>query len=105
MNAGGDNARVDGLSFSVEDTEGAETEARELAMEAALAQATQLASHAGVDLGDPFYVTESGSAPIAQDGFDMARATGIMEDSAISTPILSGESDIIIHVRVGYEIE
>ena len=103
VQAGGDNARVDGLSFSVDNTEDAEREARTLAMEAALEQATQLASLADVNLGEPFHVSESGAAPIAQDTPELMRASA-MFDEAASTPILPGESDIVIYVRVGYTI-
>ena len=105
VHAGGDNARVDGLSFSVEDTEAAEREARELAMEAAREQAGQLASLAGVELGEAFFVSESGAAPRGQDSADMMRTMAVMEsDEAMSTPILAGENDIVIYVRVGYGI-
>ncbi len=105
VQAGGDNARVDGLSFSVDDTEDAEREARELAMEAAREQAGQLASLAGAELGEVFFVSESGAAPVGQDTPEMARTTAMFSDEeAASTPILAGESDIVIYVRVGYEI-
>ena len=104
--AGGDNARVDGLSFSVDDTEAAEREARQLAMEAAREQAGQLASLAGVELGEAFFVSESGAAPLAQDSMDMMRSMAVAEsDEAMSTPILSGENDVVIYVRVGYAIQ
>lgn len=102
--AGGDNTRVGGLSFSVEDTEDAEREARELAMEAAREQAGQLASLAGVELGPAFFVSESGAAPRGQDTPEMMRSMAVMDDEAMSTPILAGESDVVIYVRVGYAI-
>ena len=105
VSAGGDNARVDGLSFGVDDTAEAERGARELAMAAALEQATQLASSAGVELGDPFHISESGAAPLAQDTPELARSVAQMAaDDAASTPILAGEQDVVIYVRVGYEI-
>ena len=105
VQAGGDNARVDGLSFSVDDTEDAEREARGLAMEAAREQAGQLASLAGVELGEAFFVSESGAAPLGQDTPDMERTTALFADEeAASTPILAGESAIVIYVRVGYAI-
>ena len=104
VSAGGDNARVDGLSFGVDDTAQAEREARQLAMTAALEQATQLASSADVELGEPFHISESGAAPIAQDMPEMMRSTALMADGAASTPILAGEQDVVIYVRVGYEI-
>ena len=106
VTAGGDNARVDGLSFGVDDSAGAEHDARELAMAAALEQATQLASSAGVELGNPFHISESGAAPLAQDMPELARSVEFMAaDEAASTPILAGEQDVVIYVRVGYEIE
>ena len=105
VSAGGDNARVDGLSFGVDDTAEAERGARELAMAAALEQATQLASSAGVELGGPFSISESGAAPLAQDSPQLARSVALMAtDQAVSTPILAGEQDVVIYVRVGYEI-
>ena len=105
VSAGGDNARVDRLSFGVDDRTEAEREARELAMAAALEQATQLASSAGVELGEPFSISESGAAPLAQDMPEMMRSTALMTlDQAASTPILAGEQDVVIYVRVGYEI-
>ena len=103
--AGSDNARVDGLSFSVDDRIEAEQEARELAMHIALSHATQLASLADVELGEPFYVSESGAAPLSQDTPEMMRTTSAFaDDDMASTPILAGENEIVIHVRVGYAI-
>ena len=103
--AGGDNARVDGLSFSVEDTEEAEVEARGLAMEAAQEQAGQLASLAGVELDEPFFISESGAAPLSQDTPELMRSTALFADEqAGSTPILTGENEIVIYVRVGYGV-
>ncbi len=103
--AGGDNARVDGLSFSVEDTAEAEREARALAMEAAREQAGQLASLAGVGLGEAFFVSESGAAPLSQDTPELMRSTALFADEqAGATPILTGENEIVIYVRVGYEV-
>ncbi|MCY4576358.1 MAG: SIMPL domain-containing protein [Chloroflexi bacterium] len=105
VNAGGDNARVDGLSFDIDDRIEAEREARELAMHIALSHATQLASLAEVELGEPFYVSESGAAPLSQDTPEMMRTTSAFaDDEMASTPILAGENEVVIHVRVGYAI-
>ena len=105
VRAGGDNARVDGLSFRLEDAAAAESEARTLAMQAAREQAQQLASLAGVELGEPFFIGESGAAPFVGDDMDMSSpARAFAADEAASTPILPGESDVVIYVRVGYEI-
>ena len=103
VTAGGDAARVDGLSFSVEDPAEAEREARSLAMTAALEQATQLAAAAGVELGDAFSIVESGAAPIVNESAQL-RLTEPMGLDMASTPIQTGEQDIVIYVRVGYGI-
>ena len=108
--AGGDDSRVGALSFSVEDTSEAEREARELAMEAALDQATVLASLAGVELGAPFYISESGARPSrSYDDMDyapMAYSSAPAEGSARpSTPILAADKDITMRVYVGYSIK
>ena len=101
--AGGDAARVDGLSFRLEDPSEAEREARSHAMTAALEQATQLAAAAGLELGEAFSIVESGAAPIFNESAERLLSASMAQDTA-STPIQTGEQDIVIYVRVGYGI-
>jgi uncharacterized protein len=99
--AGGDNTRINSISFTVNDPTQYTTQARQLAMADAKAKATQLASQAGVKLGHAIYINESSSyvppspiaisAPQASDGK--------------STPISAGTSDITINVQVTYSID
>ncbi len=103
VTAGGDAARIHNLSFQVEDPANAEREARVLAMSAALEQASQLAEAAGLELGEPFSIVESGAAPIFNESAELMRSTAASVDFA-ATPIQVGEQDVIIYVRVGYGI-
>jgi uncharacterized protein YggE len=99
--AGGDAVRINGISFTVDQPEQFQDEARRLAMEDARERAEQLASLAGVKLGKPRTISESGfSVPFAGGApapvFSAARA---------ETSISVGETEISLSVFVTYEIE
>ena len=106
VDAGGDNIRFNGLSFSLEDTTELETEARSAAVSNLEAKAAELASLAGVDLGKLVYLTETGGAtpPIVRAEFALARAAA---DSAgsIATPISPGEVSVNVNVVGQYLID
>jgi uncharacterized protein YggE len=100
--AGGDITQVQGISFSVEDPKPYQAQAREEAFEDAKAKAEQMASIAGVTLGKPIFVTESGyyypvSVPMASYAKDEAAGT--------ITSISPGEQEISVNVQITYEIE
>ena len=70
--AGGDYTRINGISFTVDDPDAYKVEAREEAMADAKAKAEQLAQLAGVTLGKPTYIAESGSyMPMLYREFDL----------------------------------
>jgi len=98
--AAGDLTIINNISFSVDDPTQYYAEAREKAMTDAYDKAQQLASLSKVTLGKPTYITESTSSP-APIYYAKAYAA---EDTAGSTPISSGETDIIINVQVTYAI-
>ena len=106
VDAGGDNIRFNGLSFSLEDTTELETEARSAAVSNLEDKAAELASLAGVDLGQLVYLTETGGAtpPIVRAEFALARAAA---DSAgsIATPISPGEVSVNVNVVGQYLID
>lgn len=104
LEVGGNLARVQELRFTIDDPSALEDEARQAAMADAQAKAQTLADAAGVDLGKPRAISESGGAlPVA---FDEARAFGGAEAADIaSTPIEVGELDVIIYVNVVYGLE
>jgi uncharacterized protein YggE len=103
--AGGDNATIQNLAFTIDDPEELRREARELAVEDARKRAQTLADAGGVSLGRPVTISES-------SGFQppVYYADGaIAEDSARAalppTPIEPGELDVVITVSVTFAIE
>lgn len=100
--AGGDAVRINGISFTVDEPEQFQDEARRLAMEDARERAEQLASLAGVTLGRARTISESSfSVPFAP-------ATGgafLRAESAAASPISPGETEISLSVFVTYDIE
>jgi uncharacterized protein len=97
VSAAGDDARLHGLRFELDDPAAAEARAREQALRQARAKAEQIAGHLGVALGAPLAVDENGTArppePVAM------RA----EDAAV-TPIERGMIEVRVDVRVRWAI-
>jgi uncharacterized protein len=98
--AGGDLVRINGVSFSIDQPDQYNTQARQLAMNNAKAKADQLANLAGVSLGKPTYISESSSTPVTYPGL---AAQGVA--SSATTSISPGQTDIIIDVQVAYAIQ
>jgi hypothetical protein len=102
--AGGDDVRINGVSFSVDEPEQHFAEARELAMADAKERAEALANLAGVTLGAPRSISESGfdgGGPLPA----MERAAFDAQAGGAATPISPGESEIRLSVFVVYSIE
>ena len=100
--AGGNDAVVQGVSFTIDDPTELEGEARRMAVEQAQQQAQQLADAAGVDLGDLVSISESGGGiPFgrAEAGFDMAA------QQAADTPIEPGQVEVNITVNLQYALQ
>ena len=101
--AGGDFARVDGISFSVDDPSEYHEQAREEAMADARDKAEDLARLAGVKLGKATYISEgfSGAAyAVPQPRVAFAMEEGMAAETAISP----GETEITLLVQVAYSI-
>jgi hypothetical protein len=101
--AGGDAVRIDGISFTVDDPEQYESDARRAAVEDARKRAEELAAMAGVTLGKVLSISEGGvSTPFAERAFG-----GAMLQSAVAprTPISPGETKISLSISVVYKIE
>ena len=100
--AGGDLARIQGVSFTVDDPSQYHSEARAMAIADAQAKAEHLAALAGVDLGRPFYISESGGfVPIYRDyGYGMLEAGAVPP-----TPISPGETEVTLTVQMAFAIE
>jgi len=100
--AGGDLIRIQGVSFTVDDLSQYYAEARTEAVADAMAKAQQLAGLSGIQLGKPFYISESGVfVPIYRD-YSMAMLEG---GSVPTTPISPGETEITLTVQMAFAIQ
>lgn len=101
VSAGGDAVRVNNIYFSIDDLIGAQDDARELALLDAKAKAEQIARVTGVSLGNVSYVAETSS------GGARVEAPGMVNDGKEGsvTPILPGETDVVVTVQVIYSIK
>lgn len=98
VTAGGDNARVHGISLALEGTGPLLTDARTRAVEDARAKAEAYADAVGRDLGDLVSITEQVStpSPIAYGREDLAGA------AASSVPIQPGSQAVGVTVTAVY---
>lgn len=99
--AGGNDAVVQSVSFTIDDPEELRAEARAIAVDAAIEQAEQLADDAGVGLGRLVSISEFGG------GLPFARTEGavLSADTAAATPIQVGELEIRITVNLVYALD
>jgi len=107
--AGGDLARIQGISFSVEDPSAYYKELREKAMADAEDRAKQLAELAGVTLGKPTYVSEGIQVPpslwVEYMVGGMAPAPAPAPAPEVPAPTISpGETEISLTLQVAYAI-
>jgi uncharacterized protein len=93
----GDDIRVQGITFSIDDDSDLLAAARTKATKRARAQAEQLASGAEVEVGDVRSITETTSSmPIAYSG-DAA-------EKAASTPVMAGTQTLTVQATVVFDI-
>lgn len=96
--AGGDQTRVNGLSFGVSDETALQAEARQSAWNDALAKATQLANLSGQGLGRATSIAETirpPVAPVRMMAADMATEK--------TTPIQPGTTTVSVTLQVEFE--
>jgi uncharacterized protein YggE len=103
VQAGGDVLQVQSISFTIDDTTALSSEARQKAVANAQAKAEELASLAGVTLGDPTYITESTSTPYTQPYYD--RSVAYSAEAAPATEISAGELEVVVYVNITYGID
>jgi uncharacterized protein YggE len=99
--AGGDETRLDGLRFELDDPAAARRRARAEAIEAARADAEQIASSLGVRLGEPIAVEEVGGG--GPQPMMMARMEAAQP--AAETPIEPGSTRVTVEVRVRWAMD
>jgi len=102
--AGGDLARVNGISFTLEEPAAKYVEARALAMDHAMAKAQEMAAKTGIKLGKITYITENSNS------YSPQYRNYVMADSAMgvpsaATPVSVGELEITATVQIAYSIE
>ena len=103
-NAGGDDVRIDGLRFTVEDASEAQAQARADATRAAAAHAQQIAGAAGVELGAPVSLSESGASSVRLKSFEQASLGFDSMTASSSTPIEAGELEVVVTVNAVFAI-
>lgn len=96
VDAGGDAARVEGLSFALEDDAAVREQAREAAVEQARAQAEQYAGLVGRELGPVVSITEVGGATPAV-------GEAAMLDAA-APPVQPGLTTVSVQVQMSWEL-
>jgi uncharacterized protein YggE len=93
----GDDIRVQGITFSIDDDSALLAAARTKATKRARAQAEQLASGAGVEVGEVRAITESTSSlPLTVSGDAAERAA--------STPVMPGSQTLTVQATVVFAI-
>ncbi len=103
--AGGDATRINGISFTVEDTAPFMVELREQAVGDALAKAEHLASLTGVSVGSLVFISESGGAQPQARGFEEAMAVRSFAAAGPDTSISGGELEISLSVQAVFGIQ
>ena len=100
--AGGNDAIVQNVSFTIDDPESLREQARRQAVQKARAQAEQMADAAGEKLGKLLSISESGGGgAIPYD----TRSLASMQAADVATPIEAGELEVTVTVSVLYAIE
>jgi uncharacterized protein YggE len=100
--AGGNDVRLQGIRFGIDDESKPQQDARDKAMAAAKDKAQQLARLGGVTLGAPVTIGETQATPIAVDkGFASAPSS----TGSTSTPIETGSNTVSIDVTVRFSIK
>jgi uncharacterized protein YggE len=103
VKAGGDLVEVQSVNFTIDDPEELREEARGEAVEDARQKAETLAELAGVKLGKPLSISESGGpVPIP---YRAAGGMALDVEEAAPTPIEVGELEVAISVQIVYAIE
>lgn len=100
VEAGGDDARVQGVSYALEDDAALLTEARAAAVADARARAEQYAEAAGVELGALAAISELPRDGVFNQDFAAEEAAG----AATSVPLAPGTQDVAVTVTATWTI-
>jgi uncharacterized protein YggE len=107
VGVGGDFVRVDGVDLELDDPTALQDDARDDAVDRAMAQAAQLADAAGVELGDVRRVLEVPVGTTIEDLQALGAVGGaasFQRDAAVAVPIAEGGREVTVQVVVLYDI-
>ena len=103
VTAGGDAARIDNISFTIEDGTALEEQARTLAVQDAVAKADLYAAGTGVERGKLVFISETSAlrfpTSVRAESFD-----GAALSAAPPTQILAGELEVRVSVQAVFDI-
>ena len=106
VTAGGDDVRINGINFTLEDPKPKMVELREMAVADARAKAEHLAELSDVELGRLIYISEGATGPSVGglDGYRWELAA-ISDSAILSGPSVSGgEVTLTLRVQAGFAI-
>ncbi len=99
--AGGDQARVQGLQFTMDDPSSLQSQARQKAMADAKRKAETLAQAGGIQLGSPRSISEGGGpTPVTFEAAGLPRLA-----PSSQTPIQTGQLEVKVQVSVVYGLK
>ncbi len=103
VTAGGNDAQVQGISFTIDKPDDLKRQAREAAIAEAKAKAETLAKASGVGIGEPISISETGFQPPVP----VLAGRGAADKSVASpqTPIEPGTLDVTVSVSVTWSIK
>jgi uncharacterized protein YggE len=101
--AGGNLARFQSISFTIESTKALEEQARTQAVADMLARAKQLATLTGVELGKPTSIIESSGSPPVVPFVERAMLAAPAAD--VTTPVLAGEMEVVVTLQGVFAIQ
>jgi uncharacterized protein len=99
--AGGNEARLESISFTIDDPSALESRARQAAVAEARRKAGTLAAAAGVRLGPPLSISEGSPGPTPVAFVERAA----LKAEAAPTPVQPGELEVRVDVRVVFRID
>jgi uncharacterized protein len=100
--AAGDAARINGISFSVDDPTQYYSQVRTMAVNDAKNKAAQLASLAGVTLGKPLYISENSPGTTVPY---VPAPTLAGAGQGVTTPVSPGQTNITLNIQVAYSVQ
>jgi len=103
--AGGKYTVINGISFTVDDSEVYYTQARALAIANAVDKATQIAEATNVTLGEPTYIVDNSGRYSQIYYYPAYDTTTIKAEGASTTSISTGEVEISVSIQIVYDIE